>query len=225
MSLYKRLAAAAFLAVAAVPAIANAGVDLISNGGFESPTLGAGNYDYVGGTLNSWTYSGSAILINAANPNPGGSAWYPSAPAPTGFGGVQFAGVQQQGSLSQTFNVTSSGALDLTWLSGGRPASYGCCNGDQSYQVLVGGVVEGTYSTTSGQAFTPVSLTLLGLGLGAHTLTFQGRSPNDETAFIDNVSLSAAAVPEPAAWALMLVGFGGMGAAIRGRRTATAANA
>ena len=224
MSLCKKLAATAFFAVAAVPAIASAGVELISDGGFESPALATGAYDYVGGTLGSWTYSGSAILINAANPSPGGSAWYPSAPAPTGFGGVQFAGVQEQGSLSQIFTVAGSGPLDLTWLAGGRPSN-GCCNGDQSYQVLIDGVAKATYSTASGQPFSLISLTLLDLGLGPHTLTFQGRSATDETSFIDNVSLSAAAVPEPASWALMLVGLGGMGAALRGRRRATATTA
>ena len=36
-------------------------------------------------------------------------------------------------------------------------------------------------------------------------------------AAIDNVSLTGG-VPEPAAWALMLVGFGGLGAALRHRR-------
>ena len=228
MYLFKSLLATAALAVATVPAIANAAVNLITNGGFESPTLSTGDYTYVDGTLDGWTWSGDAILINATNPNPGGNGWWPSAPAPSGFGGVQFAGVQDQGSLSQTFNVTAGGALDLTWLAGGRPASYGCCNGDQSYEVLVDGVVEGkSYSTTSGQVFTPVSLTLLGLGLGPHTLTFQGLTTHDETAFIDNVSIAAGGggVPEPAAWALMLVGLGGMGVAIRGRREAATAPA
>ena len=223
MTLLKTLMATAALAVAAAPAIANAGVDLITDGGFESPALSTGAYVYENATVGGWTWSGGAILINAANAGPNGSAWYPSAPAPTGFGGVQFAGVQSTGSLSQTFNVTGAGPLSLSWLSGGRPASYGCCNGDQSYQVLVGGVVEGTYSTTSGQAFAAESLTLSGLGAGPHTLTFQGLSPADETAFIDNVSVTATGVPEPATWTLMLVGFGGMAAALRARRRIPAA--
>ncbi|MGZ3377786.1 MAG: PEPxxWA-CTERM sorting domain-containing protein [Phenylobacterium sp.] len=34
----------------------------------------------------------------------------------------------------------------------------------------------------------------------------------------DNVTFNGGAVPEPAAWALMLLGFGGMGAALRRRR-------
>ncbi|HEY5290128.1 MAG TPA: PEPxxWA-CTERM sorting domain-containing protein [Caulobacteraceae bacterium] len=38
-----------------------------------------------------------------------------------------------------------------------------------------------------------------------------------------SVNIAGASVPEPAAWALMLVGFGGLGAALRGRRLLTAA--
>jgi hypothetical protein len=42
-------------------------------------------------------------------------------------------------------------------------------------------------------------------------------------AVYDNLSLTLnAAVPEPATWAMMLVGFGGLGAALRGRRRAAA---
>ena len=35
---------------------------------------------------------------------------------------------------------------------------------------------------------------------------------------LDNVSVTADGVPEPATWAMMLVGFGGLGAAMRSRR-------
>lgn len=44
-----------------------------------------------------------------------------------------------------------------------------------------------------------------------------------ETHSLDNLSYSAAGVPEPATWAIMLVGFAGLGAAVRARRTAVAA--
>jgi hypothetical protein len=38
----------------------------------------------------------------------------------------------------------------------------------------------------------------------------------------DNLNITLASVPEPATWAMMLVGFGGLGAAIRSRRTLAA---
>ena len=44
--------------------------------------------------------------------------------------------------------------------------------------------------------------------------------------YLDNITLETAGprttVPEPASWALMIMGFGGMGAMMRRRRTATA---
>lgn len=45
--------------------------------------------------------------------------------------------------------------------------------------------------------------------------TFGGSS---NTGYLDNFSISAGGVPEPASWALMLIGFGGLGAALRARR-------
>jgi hypothetical protein len=45
---------------------------------------------------------------------------------------------------------------------------------------------------------------------------------DDESWAIDNFSLSAAAVPEPASWAMLIAGFGLVGAVARRRRTAIA---
>jgi hypothetical protein len=45
---------------------------------------------------------------------------------------------------------------------------------------------------------------------------------DDESWAIDNFSLSAATVPEPASWAMLIAGFGLVGAAARRRRVATA---
>jgi hypothetical protein len=48
-----------------------------------------------------------------------------------------------------------------------------------------------------------------------------GSYSNDSTGF--NFTLTSAAVPEPSAWALMILGFGGAGAALRGRSRRAAA--
>jgi hypothetical protein len=65
-------------------------------------------------------------------------------------------------------------------------------------------------------------LTLAGpLAIGSHTITVNGvTGSSGDGAFGGNINLSAApGVPEPSTWAMMLLGFGGMGVAMRRRRT------
>ena len=207
------------IAAAALAAGADAGsaqaAELLTNGSFEAPAIGGGNYTYPAGTLASWTYGGSA-LVGAT----GGNAWYGGAP-PAGQDGDQFAALQGTSTLSQTFTMVGS-TLDLSWLDAGRPF-FGCCNGDQTYKVTLNNAVLGTFSTTSGEAFASHSLVEHGLtNGGSYTLAFKGQVAADDTSFIDKVSATGA-VPEPAAWALMILGFGGVGAALRSKRRALAA--
>jgi hypothetical protein len=183
------LAAAAALAL--MPAAAGAAANLLSNDSFERPPLSTGDFHYYNRTVHYWAYSGNAVLINAANPAPGGSLWWPDAPCPPGYGGVQFAGVQETGSISQAFTVPATGDYDLRWLAGGRPVSPGD-GGDQTYEIKIDGVVVGKpHSTTSGEVFTPQHHALSGLTAGVHTLTFQGLNTSDDTAFIDDVRIVA----------------------------------
>ena len=198
------------------------GIDLLRNGGFETQALGAGQYSYAT-QPDSWT--GSGALVNAE----GWSAWYGGA-APGGFAGNQFYALQSSATLSQAFHY-DGGSLELDWLSGGRPY-WGCCNGNQNYDVLIDGALLGSFSTTNGQALTAIRQGIAGLGVGDHVLTFRGLATSDDTAFLDNISLTEAprpgsglsqpvAVPEPATWSLTLIGFGAMGAALRRRQRAT----
>lgn len=55
---------------------------------------------------------------------------------------------------------------------------------------------------------------------GPQVLTVSGTGGPDAVFSGTATFASAAAVPEPASWALMILGFGGMGAMIRRRRTA-----
>lgn len=209
--------AAIILAIAAMHG-ESAKAAYILNGSFEAPTpsdfppttsgpLYSNPPDYVypgfGGsaTYANWTYASSAGLINVDNPP---NAWYGNTP-PSGYSGDQFAFVQGSGSLSQTF-AASAGSSTLSWLEGSRP-DFGCCNGLQSYEVLLNGNILGTFSTPNDQNFLlhSFSVTLL----ASNTLVFQGLATTDSTVFLDQVNLSA--VPEPSTWAMMLLGFVGMG--------------
>jgi hypothetical protein len=57
----------------------------------------------------------------------------------------------------------------------------------------------------------------LNLGSGQYTLTIQG-TRGTTGSFGGNVAFSASAVPEPATWGMMLLGFGAVGFAMRRRR-------
>ncbi len=178
-------AAAALLSAQGAQAASN----LLTDGSFEANNLGTGNYAYPAGTLGAWTYSGSA-LVNAS----GASAWY-SGSGPSGKDGVQFAALQGQGSLTQSFTATAA-TEHLGWTSAGRTA-FGCCNGDQNYDItLNGSAVGGAFSTISNSNFSLNTLTLGGLTVGqTYTLGFQGLVSADQTAFIDNVVLQDAPIP------------------------------
>ena len=225
MTLRSTLAAAAALTSLALAAPSQAATNLLVNGGFEATSLAPGDYTYPthGSTVDGWFYFGPAIVDGT-----GASAWWPNGPAVVGFEGDNFAALQTTGVIAQNFTLTT-GTLELSWLDAGRPYSYGCCNGDQTYQVLLYNYATasmttvGQYATFSGQQFTQQSATVSGLSGGNYALVFQGLTADrDETAFIDNVS--AMAVPEPATWALTILGFGGVGAMLRRRRVlATAA--
>lgn len=193
--------------------------DYILNGGFEKPTpsdfppsppntplySNPPQYVYPGlggtATYEHWTYGPGSGLVNVDNPPNG---WYGNTP-PAGFAGEQFAFLQGLGSLSQTFSATT-GASTLSWLDAGRP-NFGCCNGLQSYQVYLNDQLIGNYNTQNDQPFTlhSASVNLL----GTNTLEFVGLVNGDSTAFFDQVNL--APVPEPSTWAMMILGFCGLG--------------
>lgn|GEM_PF-1222232 len=176
---------------------------LLTDGSFESPDIGAGGYTYpglpfgnvapIGAVQGGWTFNGAA-LVNAS----GGNAWYSGA-GPTGKDGVQFVALQGTSSITQSF-VADATTDHLSWLSAGR-TNFGCCNGDQSYNItLDGAAVGGAFSTLSNSNFSLNTLDLAGLTVGqSYTLGFKGLIGADETAFIDNVVLSNAGLPPPPA--------------------------
>ncbi len=139
--------------------------------------------------------------------------------SPIAADGTYLAFVQGSGSLSQSFTATATSGLAVNWFDANRTAY-----GSQSYSVSINDGVSttvlGTY-TTSSTPFVAQTSAKFGVIAGqSYTLSFNGLIAADRTAFIDNVSL--AVVPEPASWALMIVGFGLVGVAARRRVAATA---
>ncbi len=228
MTSLKTLLAAGSLAIAAAGApLASQATELITNGSFEAPALASGGYEYFNSTVDGWTYANGPTPPGGGNPDGGaalvsalgGSAWYGSTP-PSGYDGNQFVAIQSLGSLSQQFTVSQAEAghtLTLTWLQGSRPA-IGDVGGNQIYDVTIAGIGGLQCWTTSGSNFGLISYTFNVPSAGTYLLEFNGIIEADQTAFIDDVSITA--IPEPAAWALMLIGFGGLGMMTR-RKTAS----
>lgn len=82
------------------------------------------------------------------------------------------------------------------------------------------------YATFSGGTSNSASLIASNIGAGDFRLTFSGDSgldmsgmANPASVVTGNFTFYVQAVPEPATWALMLLGFAGVGVAMRRRRT------
>jgi PEP-CTERM motif len=92
------------------------------------------------------------------------------------------------------------------------------------------GLVRSNFINGNGSNFfplsltTPYSLSLIGSAEQATDFSISGASGTARGTFSpDHVSLSVPGVPEPASWAMMLVGFGLAGVALRRGRTVVAA--
>lgn len=96
----------------------------------------------------------------------------------------------------------------------------GCCNGDQTLEVFLNGFLVGTVASVSGQVFTAESIIGVTL-LASNTIQFLGTVAADDTAFIDNVSVTT--TPLPAALPLFAGGLGMIGLLARRRKQKNAA--
>jgi hypothetical protein len=120
----------------------------------------------------------------------------------------------------------TSGALTLTKVGGGTftltSFDYTNFGGPGSYSVVGSLNGSGVYVFGASGDFSAVWQTVLGNGTSVDQLDFtfsaRGTSLN-----IDNFTLGSGGVPEPASWALMIVGFGLVGVASRRRVAAVTA--
>ena len=236
----------------AIGSSAHAGTNLISNGGFElgpaqNAQFGSG-VGQGGQTVTDWTggggyqiyfLGGKQTTVSATSEYAGGQEYFHSSFNQLSSQGGNFVALDGdqgspghpgvQGSISQTISGLEVGkayTLTFDWAAGQLVNRNGPTT--EQLQVTFGGQTLSTdilsipdagfsgWKTVS-MVFTPTSdqqtLTFLSFG------TPSGLPP---MAALDNVSL---AVPEPAAWAMMLMGFGGLGAMIRRRNRAAMAAA
>jgi choice-of-anchor C domain-containing protein len=213
-------AAIAFALCAAITP-ASAAVNLITNGSFEDGlnpgeafnTLNSGDTSITGWTVGT----GSIDYIHG---------YWEQGPA-AGDRSIDLNGTSL-GSISQPFAVTPGTTYTVTFLMSGNS------DGDPTVKTMVVSTTSSpghvfSFDTTGKDIPTPMgwtsnSFSFVALG-SSETITFTSTSSADFSAFgpaLDLVSVSA--VPEASTWAMMLIGFAGLGlvAYRRARRTTPA---
>jgi hypothetical protein len=213
------LAAAASLALSAVIAApAGAAVSFtFTDGPAHSPTAG---YTVIDNFDTSAGITGSGFQIKTPPADGDGAPPANSSPAGTPY-----------------LSVLGNGDAVIDFAAVGGPASVSSFQFDwgslDAYNTLTIFSSDGTSSVIPGTTFTNAAngdqhapgtnglFTVV--GSGGTTFTGIELTSSQNSFEIDNLAVGG--VPEPSVWAMMLVGFGGMGAAMRARRKQTAATA
>lgn len=217
--------------------------ELLVNGGFETG-------DYTGWTASVEGGSFGALTVV---PNNGGAAPISGLPYQFNPAGGQFFSITDQGgagsySLTQSFTLTSAATVTISFdmfandwagvvIPNGRDYTTGP-NQNAEADILVGGadpftnapgdivsVLYGPGADNLNGNPNPWTSYSSKLTLGAGSYQIRFAETDNQFYFqqgVDNVSVTTS-VPEPAAWAMMLVGFAGLGAIVRRRRAIVAA--
>lgn len=204
---------AAVAAIALVPASANAAQ--IINGSFETGSLPNPVFSTIAGgnstAINGWVVTGNSVDYI-------GSYWA----AQDEDRSIDLNG-NGQGGIEQSFTTVVGQLYNISfWLAGnkdGAPVT-------KSVQVSAGNANSiFTFDTTGtnpplNMGWKNYNLQFAATGTTT-TLSFKSLDATQFGASLDNVSVSA--VPEPATWAMMMLGIGLIGGAIRRRTTARSA--
>jgi hypothetical protein len=220
---------AVFAIAVATPATAQ---NLVTNGSFE-------NAGFTGWTLGNVGGGTAPVVITYGNSNGyplgafgepiGPNSVFSRSPDAVGANVAYFSSdTANPDSLTQSINLISGQTYNIGF------DYYAPANGinnpnDASLRFLIGGVaagsplIAGSASGTQAQTWFNFNTSFVAASTGPQQLTFEFRGLGVTAAdfAIDRV-YAVAAVPEPATWAMMLIGFGGVGLAMR-RRTKTKA--
>jgi hypothetical protein len=144
------------------------------------------------------------------------------------------------GALSQSFTLASSGLFDYSFKAGRSEAACSCQDFPLAFSVTIDGIeLSSALPTYDGSAPSfAAALKLLStysgtvaLGAGTHEFAFHfsrgesgfGRAPYFGIDGVNLVQQQVSAVPEPSTWAMMLLGFAGIGYGVYRRKKAAPA--
>jgi Protein of unknown function (DUF642)/PEP-CTERM motif len=212
MRISSMMSAGAFCVALMGASAANAGINLIQDGGFETPVITTWYANY-GAETNSTFYDGTffspswAITINNVDLVSGPLS---GAPAFEGSQYLDLVGYGATGAISQAFATVAGKTYVLKFEYANNPWS----TSTASAAVLVGGssfIGSVTHDTSTGSnlEWTAYSATFVANSSSA-TLDFVNTvASSNGGVMLDAVSISA--VPEPSTWVMMLLGFAGLG--------------
>jgi hypothetical protein len=201
------LSGVALLVAAFVPPKANA-ANLILNGGFEDGVQSV--------TMNGFTNNNVPIdwVPNAAFVQFSASNGVVSNPVHSGIAALSIGSPDNQlptAELSQTFADVAGASYTATFFYEGVAPVVTPGDPNASFAFFIGGAGISTFGipTNGFQTFT-FGFT----GTGMDTVDVRA-STNAGEWILDDVSVIGPGVPEPATWAMMLIGFAGLGFAFR----------
>ncbi len=208
-NLKKILVGAAFAAATTLGATAANAVTII-NGSFETG-VNPGSFTTIGNgdstSIFGWTVGGLGVDYI-------GSYWQ----AADGDRSIDLSG-NDKGSISQMLTgLTVGQTYQVMFALAGNPDGGGATKvatvSDDGSQSSVFFFAQGGNDKTN-MGWTTQTYTFKATGTTAN-LVFSATANNPYGPALDNVSISA--VPEPATWAMMIIGFGGVGSMLRSTR-------
>jgi hypothetical protein len=215
---------ALFAATAAVAIAASSpalSAEMITNGGFENGSFAGWTLSNVGGGT-----APVVIAVNQAGQYPVGAFGEAIPTAPNGGNYVAYfsSDTANPDTLSQMVNVVAGTTYNLSFDYYVPQNGYNNPN-DATLGFKIGNVLSNTLQAGSPSG-TPVKTWLhfttdyTATTTGAVNMAFQFRGLGSTAAdfAVDNVSMKA--VPEPATWAMMILGLGIVGTSLRRRTTA-----